>query len=182
MRWLEVRRHSYTRKGGGGSSLSADGVRLARAVGDAIGPVAYVVTSTVPRTLETAVAMGFAVDETLGFPGGYVAGEVGHHDQWSWPRPFVTYAHHVARGRGLAQVAAWHRDLWHRTVERVPDGRVALVVGHGGAIEPALVACLPAADHVAWGPPFSHCDGARLAYDGGRFVAVHFHRTGRPAP
>jgi hypothetical protein len=48
MRWLEVRRHSLTRKGaerGRGSHLSGPGVTLARAAGPGLGPVAYVVTS-----------------------------------------------------------------------------------------------------------------------------------------
>lgn len=61
MRWLEVRRHSLTKKGsarGRGSHLSAQGVALARAVGDQLGPIAYVVTSQSPRAIETAIAMG----------------------------------------------------------------------------------------------------------------------------
>src|SRR4051794_1373355 len=88
MRHLEVRRHSLTKKGqapGRGSHLSADGVALARAVGTEIGPVAYVLTGTLPRTLETAVAMGYAVDGTVDVPSGYVPGEVDHHDQWHGP-------------------------------------------------------------------------------------------------
>ena len=68
-------------------------------------------------------------------------------------------------------------DLWTRLVQGVPDGGAALVVCHGGAIEPGLVACLPEANHGSWCAPFGHCDGARLAFDGGRFVSVQFHRT-----
>jgi hypothetical protein len=47
-------------------------------------------------------------------------------------------------------------------------------VCHGGGIEPDLVACLPDADHSSWGAPFAHCDGARLAFDGHRFVSIVF--------
>jgi hypothetical protein len=73
MRTIEIRRHSYTKQGeaqGHGSHLSADGVRLAREVGAQIGPFAYVAASVVPRTVETAIAMGFAVDDLLDFGGG----------------------------------------------------------------------------------------------------------------
>jgi broad specificity phosphatase PhoE len=79
MRWLEVRRHSLTKKGstrGRGSHLSAEGVVLARLVGDSLGPFAVVVTSASPRAIETAVAMGLAVDDTVKLPSGYVPGEV----------------------------------------------------------------------------------------------------------
>jgi hypothetical protein len=61
-------------------------------------------------------------------------------------------------------------------VEGVPDG-AALFVGHGGGIEPALVTCLPDADHESWGAPFAHCDGVRLGVDQGTFVSVRFHRA-----
>ena len=108
MRWLEVRRHSLTEKGaarGRGSQLSAEGVALARLVGAVLGPFASVVTSASPRAIETAVAMGLAVDGTVELPSGYVPGEVEHHDQWRWPRPYRTYAELLGRGGRLAAVA-----------------------------------------------------------------------------
>ncbi|HEV8298679.1 MAG TPA: hypothetical protein VGQ20_15340, partial [Acidimicrobiales bacterium] len=67
-RVLEVRRHSHTKQGearGRGSSLSRDGVALARVLGARTGPFAYVCTSQAPRTLETALAMGFSVDDCV---------------------------------------------------------------------------------------------------------------------
>jgi broad specificity phosphatase PhoE len=179
MRWLEVRRHSYTKKGdarGRGSHLSAHGVALARSVGSGLGPFHYVLTSDVPRTIETAVAMGYAVDDTAGMPSGYVPGVVDHHDQWHWREPFRQYHQLISDGGELADVARTHAELWLRAVTAVPDGCGALVVSHGGGIEPALVACLPDAGHAAWGPPFAHCEGVRLTFDEGRFTAVTFHR------
>jgi broad specificity phosphatase PhoE len=150
MRWLEVRRHSLTKKGPGrgrGSHLSADGVALARAVGAQLGPVAYVVTSDAPRAVETAIAMGLAVDDTVAMPSGYVPGQVAFHEQWRWPQPWVRYAELLADGGELAAVALAHRAIWMDALRQVPDGGVALVVGHGGGIEPGLVACFPDAEH-----------------------------------
>jgi hypothetical protein len=142
MRWLEVRRHSLTKKGSArdrGSHLSADGVALAPLVGE---------------------PLGFAVDDTVELPWGHVSGEVDHHDQWRWPRPHRSYAELIGRGGGLASVAETHRRIWTSVVAAVPDGAAALVVGHGGGIEQGLVACLPDADHEWWGAPFGPCDGA----------------------
>jgi broad specificity phosphatase PhoE len=180
VRWLEIRRHSLTKKGaarGRGSHLSARGVALARVVGAELGAFGYVVTSASPRAIETAVAMGYAVDDAIEMPSGYVAGEVAHHDQWRWPQPYLTYAQLIRHGDGLAAVAQAHRDLWNEALRAVPDGSGVLVVSHGGCIEPALVSCLPEADHASWGAPFGYCDGVRLDFDNGRFFNVQLRRA-----
>jgi hypothetical protein len=93
MRWLEVRRHSITKSSarGPGSHLSQEGVALARLVGRSLGPFASVVTSASPRAIETA-AMGYAVDDTVDLPSGYLPGQIAHHDQWHWRHPYRGYA------------------------------------------------------------------------------------------
>jgi broad specificity phosphatase PhoE len=185
MRWLEVRRHSLTKKGtarGRGSHLSAQGVALARAVGAELGPVAYVLTSTSPRAIETAIAMGLAVDDAVELPSGYVPGEVRFHQQWRWAQPYARYAQLLRQGRELAAVARAHLAAWTGAVQALDDDQTALVVGHGGAIEPTLVACLPDADHQRWGGLLGHCDGARLAFEHGAFVGIQFRRAPATPP
>jgi broad specificity phosphatase PhoE len=115
--------------------------------------------------------MGIAVDDTVEFPSGYVPGEVEHHDQWRWPRPYSMYAELLGRGLGLASVAGAHRRIW-----------TTVVIAHGGGIEPGLVACLPNADHDTWGGPFGHCDGARLGLDQGRFTDIQIRRAPAKTP
>jgi hypothetical protein len=56
-----------------------------------------VLTSAAPRAIETAIAMGVAVDDTVDLPSGYVPGEVGFHEQWTWTQPWVRYAELVGR-------------------------------------------------------------------------------------
>jgi broad specificity phosphatase PhoE len=181
-RHLEVRRHSLTKKDearGRGSHLSAEGVALARAVGGRLGQFARVVTSPLPRAIETAVAMGYAVDDLVDLPSGYVPGEVEHHAQWTWEQPYVRYAELIARGGGIARVAGEARQVFTRLVMAAPEGASVLVISHGGTIEPALVACVPHADHTSWGDPLGHCEGARLTFDQGGFVAIELRRAPR---
>ena len=180
MGWLEVRRHSITKRGSvraPGSHLSQEGVDLARLVGRSLGVFASVVTSTSPRAIETALAMGYAVDDTVDLPSGYLPGRIDHHDQWHWPEPYRRYAELLAQLPGLAAVADAHRTLWIRRLAAVPEGAAVLVVCHRGGIEPALVSCLPRADHASWSLPFGHCDGAHLCFDQGNFVDIEFHRV-----
>ncbi|NCA13890.1 MAG: histidine phosphatase family protein, partial [Proteobacteria bacterium] len=58
---IEVRRHAM--RAPGGVHLVQAGVALARRVGEGLGPFAVVITSPIPRAFETAIAMGFAVDD-----------------------------------------------------------------------------------------------------------------------
>jgi broad specificity phosphatase PhoE len=178
MRQLEVRRHSFTKKGdnrGRGSALSSKGVAAARAVGTRIGPVIYVAASQAPRTVETAIAMGYAVDDILPMGSGYV-GRVAHHDQWSWPDPFLRYQQLLDDDAALAEAADRELKLWRMVLDRVSEHGKALIVSHGGIIEPTLVAAVPGGDYPNWGQPFSHLDGVRLAFDDGQFLVIDFDR------
>lgn len=186
MRFLEVRRHSFTKKGdarGRGSHLSREGVAAARAVSTELGAVAYVAVSEAPRTLETALAMGLAVDAILPLGAvGYSTPEVAHHDQWAWATPYVRYRTLLERHGPLAQAAESELELWRSALLQVADGEVALIVTHGGSVEPTLVAALPEADVASWGPPFSHLDGVQLALDADRWNLVAFHRYNPATP
>jgi broad specificity phosphatase PhoE len=186
MRSIEIRRHSYTKKGEGrgqGSHLSAEGVALARVIGATIGPCEYVLTSQVPRTLETAIAMGFAVDEQLGVLGDLppdVFDEIGHHDRWTWEAPFTRFAQVIARQGATARLGQCQREAWIAAVESVSAGGRVLVISHGRIIEAGVVTCFPDADMASWGGPFQHCEGVRLQYDEGRFTAIDFLRLPHP--
>lgn len=180
MRTLEVRRHSLTKKGaarGHGSHLSAAGVALARSVASAANAFDYILTSAAPRAVETAIAMGYAVDDTIDMASGYIPGVVEHHDQWKWPEPFVTYAEKLDQSAELRQAAQDQYEIWMRALNEVPDGGGALIISHGGSIEPALVTCLPSADHHSWGGAFSHCDGVRLSIEDSAIVSAEFDRA-----
>ena len=186
-RYLAVYRHSLTKKGterGRGSYLSTEGVALARQVGESLEPFHRVYVSTFPRTMETALAMGFAVDKTLDFSCGYVSGEFEHHGQWGWEQPYVRFAEMLHSETRLAALASMDVLLWESLLLDVPAGQRVLIVSHGGSIEPTLVACLPNAEHEMWGSPFSHCDGVLLTFassglagEGGCFTNAEFQRA-----
>ena len=183
MRSLEIRRHSHTKKGDtrtDGSSLSLEGVRASREVGATIGPFGFVVASIIPRTVETAIAMGFAVDVCVDQGGGPLweasLEEVPFHAQWEAEQPFVMYAEAIRRGGAMRDLANLQLAIWTDAVGRVADGEAALVVTHGGLIDSGLVRALPDADHATWGPPISQLEGARLKYDGTSFALDEWRR------
>lgn len=182
MKTLEVRRHSFRKQGAGaGSQLSQEGVDYARRLGASMGPFAWVVTSVVPRARETAIAMGFAVDQeivTLASDEAVYA-ELEANQWYRSDQPFVALAQLLAAGGPTWRYAHSLAALWRDIVAALPDGSAALVIGHSGDLEMALVACLPAADHASWGGAFGPCEGACLVFDGepARFTAVEILRA-----
>jgi broad specificity phosphatase PhoE len=172
MKILEIRRHTYRTKPG--QHLSQQGVTLARRVGEGIGPFERVITSTVPRAFETAIAMGFAVDEQVELMSTYgddVELEV------PWPQSPAAYASVIQNGGATARYASQLADFYHRLANDLPDGVAALVINHGGIVEMGAVACLPDADLAAWGPHFECCEGVRLFWEDGKFVSAEILRV-----
>lgn len=166
---LEVRRHSLRQKPG--DHLTQEGVTMARRVGDGMGPFDRVLSSTIPRAFETAIAMGYAPDEQvewLSTYGNAVEKELG------WPQPFAAYARVYGAGWAVASFCREQAEQWRRVVEDVPDGGSSLLVCHGGIVEMGAVGALLGdggeTDWSAWGGPVSYCEGVRLRYENGRCV------------
>jgi broad specificity phosphatase PhoE len=183
MRTIEIRRHAYTKKGEGrgkGSHLSTEGVALARKIGAETGPFDLVLTSPAPRALETAIAMGFAVNdqlEALGDLSPAVWEEIGHHERWTWEEPFVTFARFVRQGGPTTRMGERQREAWVRALESVPTGGRVLIISHGRIIESGLVTCIPNGDFAAWGASFQHGEGVRMTFAESRFQGVELLRV-----
>ena len=172
MKTIEIRRHSIRSKPG--SHLSQQGVTLARLVGQNLGPFDRVVTSTLPRAFETAVAMGFAVDEQNELMSTY--GDIVEAEA-PWPMSPAEYAKVIQKGKAAARYANLLADYYHRLIDYLADGRAALVINHGGVVELGAVACLPKADYDAWGPHFECCEGVRLFWEDGKFTNAEILRV-----
>lgn len=122
--------------------------------------------------------MGFAVDDVVAIAGSNVSGEVGFHEWWEWSDPWAVYATRIAERPALAAYAEEQLAIVRDAVDRVGDGDTALLVGHGGWIEPTVVAAVGPDRVESWGPSFQHLEGVRLAEQDGRFDVTTVHRRG----
>ena len=188
MREIEIRRHSCTKKGperGHGSHLSQDGVNLAREVAAGMGSFDLVVASEVPRTAETALAMGFAVDDVIAVPGEIVEAAfavTGHHERWGWEQPWARFAHLVEQEGAVARLGEWLRERWERALATVPESGRVLVISHGRMIEIGVIACLPdlpRSDFTDWGDSLHQCEGIRMTWRDGQFGDPRIRRARR---
>lgn len=172
MKTIEIRRHSIRSKPG--DHLNQPGVSLARLVGQNLGPFDRVITSSSPRAFETAIAMGFAVDEQNELMSSY--GKDVEREA-PWPLSLAGYAEVVLRGGAAAKYAGQLVAVYTKLVDYIAERRAALVINHGGVAELGAVVCLPDADHFAWGSHFECCEGIRLFWEDGKFVNAEILRV-----
>jgi broad specificity phosphatase PhoE len=172
--YVELRRHTMRVKPG--QHLSQAGVELARRVGNTIGPFNWVITSTIPRAFETAIAMGFAVNEQLAelslMPDGL-------ENEVAWDAGFAAFAEGSHRGETLGAYVKQQAILVFQIAQSLPTDGAALVVSHGGIVEAQAVGCLPQIDFTEWGAGCDYCEGARLFFDGEQFVGGEVLRVGK---
>lgn len=165
MRYVELRRHTMRVKPG--QHLSQAGVDLARRIGDTIGPFNRVVTSTIPRAYETAIAMGFAVDEQLQELSSLADGV---EDEVSWEAGFAAFALAAQQGGAVHRYTQEQAALLTRIAYVLPDGGSALIISHGGIVEAQTVGSLPNVDFSGWGGGCDYCEGVRLHFEGKQFI------------
>ncbi len=165
MRWLEHRRHGP--RDPGEVHLSPSGAALARRVAAATGPFDRVLTSPKPRAVETAEAMGLAVDARLD-PLAPVPEPVAGRLDESGAHGCADSVPLVRRGGLVPQVARQQAAFWAEEVRRLPDGASVLMVSHGGLIELGAAAALPDAAG-SWGGELAFLEGVRLGLDGERW-------------
>ncbi|OED44822.1 hypothetical protein AB833_00615 [Chromatiales bacterium (ex Bugula neritina AB1)] len=95
-------------------NLSSDGIELARYVGDSMGSYRYVVTSTLPRAIQTAIALGYEVNETIETIGGAPENIL---SIVSWPKSFSEVARVVAEVSEVGGYARSQADVWLKVAE-----------------------------------------------------------------
>jgi broad specificity phosphatase PhoE len=145
-----------------GIHLSQDGVTLARQVGETSGPFDLVVTSPLERAMQTAIAMGWKVNETVELLAHYPDDLI---EQIGWPAPFSHLADVVARDSTIADFAAQMANMWHKIASEIPPAGNGLIISHGGIVELGAIASVLGADHKSWGGALGYCEGVRLNYD-----------------
>jgi len=165
MKTIDIRRHSI--RNIPGEHLNQQGVTLARLAGQDLGPFDRVITSTLPRAFETAIAMGFAVDEQHQLMSTYDPGVAA---EAPWPQTFEGYASAYRRGGAVTGYGAKLARLYWQLADSLADGRAALVVNHGGVVEIGALACLAETGIQLTGDAVGFCEGVRLFWEDGKCV------------
>ena len=170
MRTLVHLRHGE--RAPGGTDLTELGARRAAEVGRRMARFDRVVTSPKPRAVETAEAMGYAVDAELPLLGS-LPGPIERWIDRSMPRSFDAFVRFVAKVEEARTEAEALAARLAQEVDLLPESGRLLAVSHTGVVELNAVGALgPAA--AAWGPTAGYLEGIMLAREAGAW------RSGAP--
>jgi len=172
MKTIEIRRHSLRNRAL--PDLSEEGIALANLVGQGMGKFERVVSSPLPRAVQTAVAMGYPVDETAELIATYGDSV---DLECPWPASFDEYAAASRQNGPTTRYTRRLADFYDQLVESLPEGGAALVVNHGGVVELSAIACLPDFDFASLGDYIDYCEGVRLTWEDGKFIDLQVLRV-----
>lgn len=172
MTTIDIRRHAHRAKPG--HNLSREGVRRARELGEGHPAPDLVITSPLPRAVQTAVAMGFAVDEEWRALAE-MADEVG--EIVAWDAGFPAWCAAIRSGGPALAFARIQAALYAECARRLPPGGRGLIISHGGLVEAGAIGAAPGQDLTAFGPHLAPLHGVRLHFDGGGFTRAEILRV-----
>ncbi|MFH0962569.1 MAG: phosphoglycerate mutase family protein [Planctomycetota bacterium] len=181
MKTIEVRRHSIRKEG---RSLSKQGFRLARKVGKQLaGHYDLAITSPKTRCRETMEAFGikefsehraFAPLDTTGLEA--CEEEIKKIAEREKCSTFAACFKVPAAVETLKKEAQDFLDAVCKIAKDLPDGGRALVVSHGGTIEPAALIGLKKFELAAIGGELSPCEGVAFEFEGEELSGVQVLR------
>ena len=165
MKFIEIRRHSKRERPS--PHLTQEGVNLARKIGQTMGSYFRIYSSKAPRAIETAVAMGFAIDEIceeISMTPKDIEKEV------KWGMNFEQYANVINKGYKTATYVKELAAFLLKLGRNIPDSKSILLLSHGGLIELATIGCVPDMNYATWGNALKECEGVVLTIKDNKFI------------
>lgn len=140
--------------------LNEIGVKTARKLGEKYGPYDLVISSPKWRAVETAVAMGFPVHETVDFFED-IPEKV--NDLVPYDAGFKAFYDGLISNTEIQKYVARMKKEIQTLLEKLPKDGKLLITSHGGVVEWSSMAFI--ADEASrWGESLDKCEGVRLEF------------------
>ncbi|MEH6526854.1 MAG: phosphoglycerate mutase family protein [Sneathiella sp.] len=159
MKTVEVRRHTMRQKPN--AHLSSEGIELANFAGARMGNYDRVFTSSLPRSIETAIAMGYEVTECIEKLGS-IPEEI--LAKLNWPNTLQAISQVIKTNYDCFQFARQQASIWFDCIKDLPDESRVLIISHGGIIELGALGSTELDEHCAPRSAFGYCEGFCLEY------------------
>ncbi len=171
MKTLEIKRHAMRNKPD--KHLSKQGTELAKFAGKQMGKYELVITSALPRAIETATQMGYSVDKQIS-----ELGELPETIQSKirWPNTLSAISEITRENSDRLKFSVDQASLWQSQLKAAPEESRILTISHGGIMELGNIGCLSQNSQIPTEDPFGYCEGVRMKYQGSSCARINFIR------
>ncbi|USG60084.1 histidine phosphatase family protein [Sneathiella marina] len=165
MKVIEIRRHAMRQKPK--AHLSLEGIELAKFASARMGPYDRVITSRLPRSMETAVAMGFEGAEHLEELGDIPDDIL---EKLNWPNTLQAISEIIKTNKDCFQFARRQAKIWLNCIKDLPEESRILIISHGGIMELGVMGSICLDGSSVTIDAFGYCEGIRLEYESEKYV------------
>jgi broad specificity phosphatase PhoE len=163
----------HTQRAKPGQHLNQRGINLAHALEPRLPNIDVAFTSSVPRAIETAIALGVAVTDTFD-EMAQMGPDVLNDEDYARHDTLMSLCRHFTDGPPAARAyAAAQAQHVRALLARAGDEARVLIVTHGGIIEAQWAGLAPETLVRATGAPFDVCEGLILRVTDAQ---IHFIR------
>lgn len=145
--------------------ISKEGLLYAQEVGKKLPSFDVVLSSVSIRAIETTIAMGFSITDTINFD--FASPKEPSPDANLVYNTFKEYVIALSSSSYYKEFSANLVQLITNKIAQYSNAENILVISHGGVIECSTIGFLPNLDYTEWGSSVTHCNGVKLSFNNG---------------
>ena len=157
-------RHSH--REGKNPHISKKGLTLANEIGKKLPSFDVVLSSSSVRAIETAIAMGFAITDTINFDDAMPKTTSQDTNQMGYDT-FIEYSEKIQSDSRFKDFSMNLVQFLNNKLKLFEKANNVLIISHGGMIEISTIGYLPDIDYSSWGKCVDHCKGVKLVFKNG---------------
>lgn len=141
--------------------ISKEGLLFAQEIGKKLPSFDVVLASSSIRAIETSIAMGFPITDTINFDETNIKDSPPEANQ-----VYNNFQEYAVAIKNSAYYKEFSTNLVQLITKKTQykNAKKILLISHGGVIECSTIGFLPNLDYSNWGPCVSHCTGVKLIF------------------
>lgn len=166
---MELYHLRHAHRVGKNPHISKDGMLFAQEIGEKLPTFDIVLSSTSIRAIETTIAMGYPITDTINFDEAAPSSKAPENYQGF--ETYQEYAINIANTPYFSEFSKNLVKLLNQKLMTYKTAKKILLVSHGGVIECSTIGFLPSLDFVIWGDSTRHCTGVKLVFREGKCMS-----------
>lgn len=170
MIFLELYHLRHAQRIGKNPHISEEGLKKAQEIGKNLPTFDTVLSSASIRSIETTIAMGYAITDTIDFKDAVPKVASTEEEQQGFDT-FIGYFHSINNSPYFKEFNTNLVTLLTNKLSPYKSNDRILLVSHGGVIETSTIGFLPSLNYSEWGSNVIHCHGVKLLFKDGKCIS-----------